>query len=373
MSSELCAVGDHVCIQTNDPVGAGWYVGHYWGVDAGGLWLYSVLRPDGVFAAHTVLASADVRRIGTAPGGPLSRFPRHVLAPVCQSRASTTTPPPVPGPGDGRAFYQPGDRLRLDTAAGPFVGDFEGLHPEAGWQLGRVTRPDPRCPYVLRAHIPYHEVRASGVSPPSSSPAPPTPVSTRFGPPRRHRRRGPGPAPRGAARRGLPRRPTLRAAARPGHRGRRRRRPGAVAGARPGARPWVRPGAPPNAPNSDGELVARFLLAHVPARGGLMRRINRTPNLRILRPLLDPRYRTFQGDTLDALDFRPTRRALPVDARGHDASDYANGRWLECLRRVAGDDHETPGRCLLGRPLPRPLPAPGRAGPLTGKKPLTLH
>ena len=124
--------------------------------------------------------------------------------------------------------------------------------------------------------------------------------------------------------------------------------------------PVVGPGAPANAPGSDGELVARFLLAHVPAYRGHIRSINHTTSLRILRPLLDPEYTHFRGDTFDDLDFRPTRRAHPGDADDHhDASDYADGRWLQGLRSLALKGGADGHRSLLGRPLPRLPPSPG--------------
>ena len=297
---------------------------------------------------------------GSAPPS-LTRPPSP---PGRRSTGAASPPPPATGP----AFYRPGDRLRLDTHAGAYCGDFEGLDAPNGWQLARVTRPDADKPYVVRMHVPCGEVRASGVSPPktftriprtASHPRHRIPPSLRSGPaddaapctPSEALRVGAFLGDRLRVRPPANEREVVAIAARalwlepaPGPRG----RPNEGGSGGGGG-----PGAPPSGtPDADGVRVARFLLAHVPARRGAIRRINHTAHLRILRPLLDPRYRTFHGDALDALDFCPMRRA-PPSGGAYDATYYADGVWLDTLQRVARGTAKKGGhRSLLGQPLP---------------------
>ena len=112
-------------------------------------------------------------------------------------------------------------------------------------------------------------------------------------------------------------------------------------------------------------MVARFLLGHIPAKRAMIRRINHNPRLRILRPLLDPHFLDFDGDTLDELDFKPLRGPSQVRSTSPpgvgpsekepnlgDERDYADGGWARNLLRMAHGKTGRPGRSLLGRPLP---------------------
>lgn len=114
-----------------------------------------------------------------------------------------------------------------------------------------------------------------------------------------------------------------------------------------------------NEPGAEGPRAARFLLAHVPVTCSAVRRVNRSCHLRILRPLLDPRYVHHRGDTFEALDWRPMarpgREAAPTVGRPDERDVRA--RWRAALRRIArsaavGNGGGPPRRSLLGLPLP---------------------